>query len=212
MNPFDDATAMTAAIRSCTVGSEELLDAHLARIEAHNATINAVVALDVDRARARAREADRAAARGDWWGPLHGLPMTIKDSIETEGLVTTSGSVDLRAHIPARDATAVASLKAAGAIVFGKTNLPLLAGDLQSYNDVYGTTNNPWDLTRTRRILRRGRGCPRHGHDTARAGERHRGVHPDPGVVHRGVWHQAVVRDSAGTRPRPGSARHAGHD
>ena len=149
MEIWDDATALTAAIRDKRVSSAELLDALLARVDEHNPAINAVVARDVDRAREQARAADAATAAGESWGPLHGLPMTIKDSIETEGLTTTSGAPELRDHVPARDASAVARLKAAGAIVFGKTNLPLYAGDLQSYNDVYGTTNNPWDLGRT---------------------------------------------------------------
>lgn len=143
------ATDAVAALAAQEVGSEELLDAMLARVERWNPELNLVVALDVDRARARAREADAARARGESWGPLHGLPMTIKDSFETEGLVTTSGSPALASYVPARDADAVAQLKAAGAIVFGKTNLPLYAGDFQSYNDVYGVSNNPWDPTRT---------------------------------------------------------------
>lgn len=144
-----DATELRDAIAAGRLASEELLDALLERIERHNPTVNAVVALDVDRARTRARAADRALAAGERWGPLHGLPMTVKDSYETEGLVTTSGAPELRGHVPARDATAVARLRAAGAVVFGKTNLPLYAGDLQSYNEVYGTTSNPWDPSRT---------------------------------------------------------------
>lgn len=130
------------------LSSVELLDHYLARVDGWNGAINAVVALDADRARARAAEADAARARGERWGPLHGLPITIKDSFETEGLVTTSGAPELRDHVPTTDATAVARLKAAGAIVFGKTNLPLYAGDLQTYNEVYGRTNNPWDPDR----------------------------------------------------------------
>lgn len=149
MDIWADATALTEAIRDRRIGSEELLDALLVQVERYNPAINAVVALDIERARALARQADEAVARGETWGPLHGLPMTVKDSIETEGVVTTSGSPDLRDHVPDRDAATVARLKAAGAIVFGKTNLPTFAADFQSYNDVYGTTNNPWDLSRT---------------------------------------------------------------
>ena len=97
-----------------------------------------------------ARGPSRRGPRGrQSWGPLHGLPMTIKDAFETEGLVTTSGAPELAAHVPTVDADAVARLKAAGAIVFAKTNLPLYAGDVQTYNEVYGVTNNPWDLTGT---------------------------------------------------------------
>jgi amidase len=148
---LDTATVSTAltSMANDELTSEELLDAHLERIERHNPTLNAVVALDVDRARARARAADDARRHGESWGPLHGLPMTIKDSFETEGLVTTSGAPELAQHVPAKDAAGVRALKSAGAIVFGKTNLPLYAGDFQSYNEVYGLTRNPWDPERT---------------------------------------------------------------
>ena len=143
------ATDAVAALAEGSIGSEELLDAQLARVEQYNPAVNAVVAFDVDRARARAREADEARAAGRSWGRLHGLPITIKDAFETEGLVTTSGAPELATHVPTVDADAVARLKAAGAIVFGKTNLPLYAGDVQSYNEVYGVTSNPWDLDRS---------------------------------------------------------------
>ncbi len=148
---LDTATASqaVAALAQGTLGSAELLDAHLARIERDNRAINAVVAFDVERARVQAARADDDRAAGRSWGPLHGLPMTIKDSFETEGLVTTSGAPELADHVPDRDADAVARLRAAGAIVFAKTNLPLYAGDTQTFNDVYGRTNNPWDLSRT---------------------------------------------------------------
>jgi amidase len=142
------ATGATTALADGSIGSEELLDAQLDRVEHSNPSINAVVALDVDRARDLARRADVARAAGESWGPLHGLPMTIKDAFETEGLVTTSGAPELAEHVPAIDADAVSRLKAAGAIVFGKTNLPIYAGDVQTYNDVYGLTRNPWDLDR----------------------------------------------------------------
>ncbi len=146
---YRSATDLCAAIARKDLGSRELLDHLLARIERYNPALNAVVALDVERARARADAADAALARGERWGPLHGLPMTIKDCFETEGLVTTSGAPALRTHVPATDADAVARLKKAGAVVFGKTNLPIYAGDIQSYNEVYGTTNNPWDTARS---------------------------------------------------------------
>jgi amidase len=146
---FRSATALVSALRNREVSSRELLEHFLARVEKHNPALNAVVTLDVERARARAAEADAALARGESWGPLHGLPMTIKDSFETAGVRTTSGAPLLAQHVPANDATAVARLRAAGAVIFGKTNLPLLASDLQSYNAIFGTTNNPWDATRT---------------------------------------------------------------
>jgi amidase len=143
------ATDAVAALAAGTVGSEELLDAFLARVDERDADLNAVVALDVDRAREQARRADHDRARGASWGPLHGLPMTIKDAYETAGLVTTSGAPELAAHVPTEDADAVALLKGAGAIVYAKTNLPLYAGDMQTSNAVYGTTANPWDLDRS---------------------------------------------------------------
>ena len=149
----DPATATAAelvgALRSRSLSSRELLDALLARVDDRNPALGAVVALDVDRARAAAAAADEAVAAGAEVGPLHGLPVTIKDVWETAGLVTTAGAPELADHVPAADALAVARLKAAGAIVFGKTNTPLYAGDVQTYNDVYGRTNNPWDTTRT---------------------------------------------------------------
>ncbi len=146
---FLPAAELCRLLADGEVSSVELLDHFLARVDKVDGPINAVVAIDAERARARAAEADAARARGESWGPLHGLPMTIKDAFETEGLVTTSGAPELRDHVPDRDADAVARLKAAGAVVFGKTNLPLYAGDLQSYNAVYGVTSNPWALDRT---------------------------------------------------------------
>ncbi len=146
---FATATELTQALRDRVVSSRELLDHLLARIDRYNPDLNAVVALDVERARAAADAADRATAAGGATGALHGLPMTVKDVWETAGLVTTSGAPELKDHVPDRDALAVGRLKAAGAIVFGKTNTPLYAGDFQTFNDVYGVSNNPWDPART---------------------------------------------------------------
>lgn len=143
------ASHQAAAIREGTLGSEELLDLFLARIAAVNTQVNAVSTLVVEPARARCREADAATGRGESWGPLHGLPVTIKDAIATAGIRSTGGATALRDHVPATDAPAVAALKAAGAIVFGKTNLPEWSGDWQSFNELFGTTNNPWALTHT---------------------------------------------------------------
>ena len=149
MDAFASATALAAAIRARELSAREALDAHLERVGRLDERLNAVVALDEEGARAAAEEADRALDRGRATGPLHGVPMTVKDTWETAGLVTTSGSPHLKNHVPDRDADPVASLRAAGAVIFGKTNSPLMAGDLQTYNDVYGTTHNPWDLERT---------------------------------------------------------------
>lgn len=97
----------------------------------------------------RAKKADEALAAGKVWGPLHGLPILIKDAFETAGVRTTSGSKTLENYVPTKDAVAVGKLKRAGAIIIGKTNMPEFAGDLQSFNDVAGTSNNPWNLGRT---------------------------------------------------------------
>ena len=107
------------------------------------------MALDVERARERADRADAARARGECWGPLHGLPITVKDCIETAGLRTTAGSERLATHVPVRDAAVVERLTRAGAVIFGKTNTPEFAFDWQTSNALHGTTNNPWDETRS---------------------------------------------------------------
>ena len=143
------ASECLAALRTREVSSLELVDACIARIEALNPELNAVVATDYDRARETARVADAARANGNTLGLLHGLPMTIKDSLETAGLVTTSGAPELRDYVPQEDAVAVHRAIEAGAIILGKTNLPIYAGDWQTYNTVYGRTNNPWNLART---------------------------------------------------------------
>jgi amidase len=114
----------------------------------HGKALNAVVCLDEERARADAAAADAELARGRARGPLHGLPITIKDTFETAGLRTTAGAPELANHVPQHDADAVARLRRAGAVIFGKTNVPFMAGDWQSYNAVYGTTNNPWNASR----------------------------------------------------------------
>jgi amidase len=143
------ATELAARIRSGQVKSEEVLDHFVARIEALDGPINSVVCWDLERARDAARGADAATARGDDLGALHGVPMTIKDSWQTAGCTTTSGAPELADFVPDEDAAPVARLRAAGAVPFAKTNLPIYAGDVQSYNDVYGTTNNPYDLEHT---------------------------------------------------------------
>jgi amidase len=145
---YRTATALLSDMEARRIGSLEVLDHLLARAERYNPPINAIVVRDIERARARAREADAARRRGDSWGPLHGLPMTVKECFDVEGLPTTAGSPGLKANAAMRHADAVRRLVDAGAVVFGKTNVPLFAGDLQTYNEVYGTTNNPWDTTR----------------------------------------------------------------
>lgn len=145
---YPTAKDLVAMLRARQVSAVELLERALRRIEAHDGRLNAVVARDFERARAAAADADRALARGDR-RPLLGVPMTVKESFNIAGLPTTFG-VPGTERMPVReDAVAVARLKAAGAVVLGKTNVPLMLGDMQSYNAVYGTTNNPWGLGRT---------------------------------------------------------------
>ena len=149
-HPADQtAVELVAAIEAGQLSSREALEAHLERVEVRNGPINAVVALDAEGARARADEADAAQARGERRGVLHGLPMTIKDSYEVVGMPTTSGAPEHADHHASTNAVAVQRLMDAGAVVFGKTNLPLYAGDVQSYNEVYGTTSNPFDVDKT---------------------------------------------------------------
>jgi amidase len=142
-------TETARRIQSRQLSSRELLDHLLARVERSADALNAVVTLDVEGARRQADAADAALARGESTGPLHGVPMTIKDTLETAGMRTTAGFPPYAEHVPATDAVVVARLRAAGAIVFGKTNVPVLAGDWQSFNPVFGTTNNPWNVERT---------------------------------------------------------------
>ena len=142
------ATELAGAIRRREVSSRDLLDLYLDRIARLDGPVNAVVTMDAEGAATAAAAADEATVRGDPTGPLHGLPITVKDAIETAGLRSTGGAVELAEHVPEHDAPAVARLRGAGAVVFGKTNLPRWSGDLQSYNEIFGTTNNPWDLER----------------------------------------------------------------
>jgi amidase len=139
---------LAARIRRGDISSLEVLDALVARLDRLNPAINAIVTTDLPRARRQARAADRARARGAALGPLHGVPMTVKESYDVVGLATTVGFDAHRGNRPVRDAAIVERLTAAGAIVFGKSNLPVAMADWQTFNPVYGTTANPWDTTR----------------------------------------------------------------
>ena len=149
IDPFSTATALAAAVRKKEVSSLELTDMYIDRVERYDKRTNAVVVHDFERGLEAARAADEALARGDDTGPLHGVPMTVKEAYDVEGLPTTWGIPELRDNIATGDADYVRRLKAAGAVIFGKTNVPINLGDFQSFNEIYGTTNNPWDLTRT---------------------------------------------------------------
>src|SRR5574337_198218 len=142
------ATELARRLRRRELSAVELLDHHLNRVERLNPAINAVAVLDAERARRRALEADAATALGETWGPLHGVPITVKESFDLPGLPTTWGCEAMRDNIARRPAVAVQRLMDAGAIVFGKTNVPVALADWQSFNPIYGTTNNPWDLAR----------------------------------------------------------------
>jgi amidase len=146
---FRSASQLARSVRNREISSEELVSAYLDRIEAANPKINAVVQLRAEAALEEARGYDAALAKGEIKGPLHGLPMTVKDSLETAGLISTSGTLTRANFVPAQDATPVARMRAAGAIVLGKTNLPELLMGVESDNLVYGRTNNPYDFDRT---------------------------------------------------------------
>ncbi len=145
---FRSATDLAAQLRRREVSSVEVVEACLDRIAEVNPGLNAVVRL-ADDAIDRALEADTALAQGAEVGPLHGLPFTIKDSLDTAGLVTTAGTIGWAERVPSRDATVVARLRAAGGILLGKTNTPEFTWSDETDNDVYGRTSNPYDLERT---------------------------------------------------------------
>ncbi len=146
---FRSATSLAESLRLGDISSRELLEHFIARIDAHNPGLNAIIHLQVEAARSAADAADARRDAGETLGPLHGLPMTIKESFELEGTPNTWGIPALRDNISESNADAVERLHEAGAIIFGKTNVPIYLADWQSYNEIYGTTNNPWDLTRS---------------------------------------------------------------
>lgn len=117
---FSSLTRLAGAIRAGQISAAEVLEAHLAQIAAHNPTLNAVVTLDIEQARKQAREADQALARGEIWGPLHGVPFTLKDAHATAGMRTTTGFPPLADYVPQEDSPVAARLKAAGAILWAK--------------------------------------------------------------------------------------------
>ena len=146
---FLSAYLIAQGIRDRAFSAVEVLEAHLVQIGKHNSKLNAISTLDEARAKKRAKEADEALARGEIWGALHGVPITVKDALETEGLLTTCNYQPLANYIPQQDAIAVARLRAAGAIVMAKTNCATLAGDYQADGLMFGRANNPWNLDYT---------------------------------------------------------------
>lgn len=143
---FVSAHQLARMIRDRQVSAVEVLDAYLAQIAKHNSKLNAICTLDEENARARAKQADEALATGENWGVLHGVPITIKDFFETQGLRTTAGYAPLRNYVPKQDATVVSRLRSAGAILLGKTNPSDVNGAYQGVNDIFPRVNNPWNL------------------------------------------------------------------
>ena len=143
------ASELASMIQNKKIGCRELLDHCLARVEKYDGELNAIPVRDFARAQSRADEADVALAKGEVWGPLHGVPMTIKESYDIAGLPTCWGLEEYAASIADKDCVTVKRMKATGVNFFGKTNVPVMLADWQSFNPVYGTTNNPWDKKRT---------------------------------------------------------------
>jgi amidase len=147
---FMTAVELTERIRTKALSCREVMEAHLAQIEKINPKVNAIVTrVPQDQVLAQARAADEALSRGDAVGPLHGLPIAHKDLVPTKGLRTTMGSPIYKDHVPDHDGLIVERLKAAGAITIGKTNTPEFGAGSQTYNEVFGKTLNPYDVTKT---------------------------------------------------------------
>jgi amidase len=145
---FLSANELASVIRSKQLSVVEVLDAFFYHINQHNPSLNAIVTINYDKAIRRAQEADLAISNGRLWGPLHGVPITVKDSLLTEELPTTCGLKGVK-YVSSCNATAVDRLLKAGAILIGKTNLPPYGQDFQTNNSLFGQTNNPWDVERT---------------------------------------------------------------
>ena len=147
--PFRTAKQLAAAVRKKKIGCLELLDLYLKRVEAYNPELNAIIAIDIPGARKRAKAADKAVKAGKKLGALHGVPMTIKESYDVAGYPTTFGDPAFKNYVPKTNSLVAQRMIDAGVTLFGKTNVPLNLADWQSYNEIYGSTNNPWDLGRT---------------------------------------------------------------
>ncbi|MBC2715746.1 MAG: amidase [Desulfobacteraceae bacterium] len=146
---FLSASDLAAGIRSGTFSSHEVISAHINHIHKYNPDLNALVVIDEKTTLDRARQADEALAAGELWGPLHGVPVSIKDHFAVKNMRITNAFTPLSDQVTDFDATIVKRLKNAGAIILGITNMPVMAMDVQTFNPIYGRTNNPWDLTRT---------------------------------------------------------------
>ena len=146
---YATAIELAAKIKAREISAVELLDHFLGRVEKYNPQLNAIIWMDADGARIRAGAADEALAKGEDWGPLHGVPMTVKESFNLAGSPTTFGRPEMEDNVTDGNAVLVDRLLGAGAVIFGKTNVPINLADWQSFNEIYGTTSNPWDLNLT---------------------------------------------------------------
>ena len=146
---FKSATDLMALLDAREISARELLGHCLDRVERHNPALNAIIWQDAEAARAAADASDARRSKGETTGPLDGLPMTVKESFDLAGAPTTWGAPEFRDNIATADSAVVEKYRAAGAVVFGKTNVPFMLADWQSFNEIYGTCNNPWDLSRT---------------------------------------------------------------
>jgi amidase len=146
---FASARRLAGMVRRRKAGCLELLEHFLRRVEKYNPALNAIIATDLPAARRRARAADRALKRGETWGPLHGVPMTVKESYDVIGYSTTWGLPEYKDKILTRNALTVDRWLESGVTLFGKTNVPVLLANTQTFNSIYGVTNNPWDPSRT---------------------------------------------------------------
>jgi amidase len=146
---FLAAVEMQRLLRRRQISARDLLEAHIRQIERVNPKVNAIVTLTLELAREQARRADESAAKGRFLGPLHGLPIAHKDLVDTKGVRTTYGSPIFRDHVPERDVLMVERVRAAGAILVGKTNTPEFGAGSQTFNPVFGATRNPYDLSKT---------------------------------------------------------------
>ena len=148
MLAYKSAKELAKLIKDKEISSFELLEYYIARVEKFNPDINAIIVKNYEEAYEIAKKADELISKGKTLGPLHGVPMTLKESYSLNGTALTFGIPEFKDNISDSDALSVERLKNAGAVIFGKTNVPIRLADFQSYNDIYGTTNNPWDLTK----------------------------------------------------------------
>ena len=199
---FSSATSLARSIRGKKVSCAEVVDAYIKRVEEINPNLNCVVQLSTEQARSQAAKADAALAKGELKGPLHGVPMTAKDSIATAGVVTTSGTLGQRSYVPQEDATAIARLRGAGAIMLGNTNVPELCLAGESDNLIYGRSSNPYDLDRTPGGSSGGEGA------AIAAGGSAGGLGSDVGGSIRWPAHCCGI---AGLMPTSGRVSRAGH-